>query len=186
MSQENVEMVRQPVALRAHTRRRLEERLAVRFPRAAAFLNRAVFRLPPRSRLRRAIIRRVVQVGTEALNRGDYEAAFGVWDPECEAIFPPRFVTLGVEAGTRGREERVHFQRKWTAEWGELLFEPEEVIDLDSRVLVVGRMKGSGLSSGPTFDNNWAVLLTVSAGRVIREQVFIDHGEALEAAGLSE
>jgi ketosteroid isomerase-like protein len=186
MSQENVEVVRQPVAVRGQSRRRLEERLALRFPRSLAFLARAFWRLPPRSRLRQAIIRHAVQLGTEATNRRDYEAAFGLYHPDCEAIFPPQIIGLGEDALYRGREERIGVQRRWTAEWGELRFEPEEVIDLDPRVLVIGRMKGSGVSSRATFDNDWAVLLTISAGRVIRDQLFIDHGEAFEAAGLKE
>jgi ketosteroid isomerase-like protein len=186
MSPENVEVVRQPVAVRAQSRRRLEERLALRFPRLLALVARAVWRLPPRSRLRQATIGRAVQLGTEATNRGDYEAAFGLYHPDCEAIFPPQIIGLGEDPLYRGREGRIGVQRRWTAEWGELRFEPEEVIDLDPRVLVIGRMKGSGVCSGAAFDNDWAVLLTISAGRVIRDQLFIDHGEAFEAAGLSE
>ena len=186
MSQDNAEVMRQPIGVRAQSRRRMEERLALRFPRVWAFLARAFWRLPPRSRLRQAIIRHAVQLGTEATNRRDYEAAFGLYHPDCEAIFPLQIIGLGEDPLYRGREERVGVQRRWTAEWGELRFEPEEVIHLDPRVLVVGRMKGSGLSSGAAFDSDWAVLLTISSGRVIRDQLFIDHGEALEAAGLRE
>ncbi len=186
MSQENVEVVRQPIAVRAHTRRRLDERLALRFPRPLAFLARAVWRLSPRSRLRQAMTLHAVQLGFEATNRGDYEAAFGLYHPDCEAIFPPQIVGLGEDPVYRGREERIAVQQRWTAEWGELRFEPEEIIHRDPRVLVIGRMKGSGLRSGAAVDNDWAVLLTISAGRVIRDQPFLSHGEALEAAGLTE
>ena len=49
-----------------------------------------------------------------------------------------------------------------------------------------GRIVGTGLSSGAGFDSDWAVLLTISDGRVVREQFFFDRSEALEAAGLSE
>ena len=80
----------------------------------------------------------------------------------------------------------MRFQRTWTAQWGDVRFEPAEVTDLGDRLLVLGRMKGSGLSSGGAFDREWANLTTFSAGRVIREQVFLDHGEALKAAGLSK
>jgi ketosteroid isomerase-like protein len=186
MSQENVEVVRQAIAVRAQSRRRMEERLGLRFPRALAFLARAFWRLPPRSRLRQAIIRRAVRLGTEATNRGDYEATFALYHPEVELIPPPEYVELGQDSLYRGREERLRFQRRWDAEWGEFRFEPEEVIDLGDRLLLVGRIKGSGLSSGAGFDRAWATLLTVSSGRVIREQAFLDHAAALEAAGLQE
>jgi ketosteroid isomerase-like protein len=186
MSPENVEVVRQRVAVRPRSRRRLEERLGLRFPAVLALLSRAFWRLPPRSRLRRAIVRRVVQLAYEATNRGDYEAAFGLYDPDAELIVPPQFTTLGLDTRYRGRQDRIDFQRRWTAEWGEVRFEPEEVIDLGSHVLVIARMTGSGLGSGVAVDNEWANLITFSAGRVIREQAFMDHGEAREAAGLRE
>jgi hypothetical protein len=52
--------------------------------------------------------------------------------------------------------------------------------------LAIGRMTGSGLGSAVAVDNEWGTLITISAGRVIREQDFIDHGEAREAVGLRE
>ena len=187
MSQENAEVVRQPVVARSHSRRRLEERLGLRFPAAFALMSRAVWRLPPGSRLRQAMLRRTVQLGNAAINRGDYEAAFGTYDAHVELIVPRQFLTLGFDALYRGRAERIDFQRRWTAEWGDVRFETEEIIDLgDGRVLVISRMKGSGLGSGATVDNEWANIFTLSAGRVIREQAFADHAEALEAAGLRE
>jgi ketosteroid isomerase-like protein len=186
MSLESVEVVRQPITVRADSRRHLEERLALRFPRALALVARAVWRLPPRSRLRRAVIRRAVRLGLEASNRKDFEVAFMLYHPECKSIFPAQLVTVGSESGTRGRDERLSFQRKWYAEWGEFRNALEELIDLGDRVLVLGRIKGRGLTSGAGFDNEWAVLFTVSGGRVVREHFFLDQGKALEAARLQE
>jgi ketosteroid isomerase-like protein len=181
-----MEVVRQPVAVRAHSRRRLVERLGLLFPGALAFFARLAWRLRPRSRLRRALIRRAVQLALEATNRGDFEAGFALYHPDIELIAAGTFITLGYDPVYRGREERIRFQERWHADWGEFRFEPEEVIDLSDRVLLVGRVKGSGLSSGVAVDNHWTDVLTISAGRVIREQVFFDRAEALEAAGLSE
>jgi hypothetical protein len=66
MSQENVEIVRHPLAISDRSHRRLEERLAVRFPRVLAFLVRAAWRLPHRSRLRGALLRRAVETAGRA------------------------------------------------------------------------------------------------------------------------
>ena len=56
MSQENVEIVRKPLGVRERSRRTLDERLSLRFPRlAAAFLGR-IGKLPPGSRLRQAAL----------------------------------------------------------------------------------------------------------------------------------
>ena len=185
MSPENVDVVRQPVAVRTKSHRRLDERLALRFPGALAVLVRAVLRLPPRSRLRQAWLRLAVRRGYEATNRSDFEAAFALYHPDVELIPPSGFESLGT-SGIRGREERVRFQRRWNADWGGVRFEPEEIIDLGPRVLVIGRVNGSGLSSEATFENEWAQLVTLSDGLVIHEQAFTDHGEALEEVGLRE
>jgi hypothetical protein len=62
---------------------------------------------------------------------------------------------------------------------------PEEIIDLgDTRLLLVGRITASGLSSGVPINDDWAEILTMSAGRAIHEQPFFGHREALEAVGL--
>jgi ketosteroid isomerase-like protein len=185
MSQENADVVRLPVAVRARSRRRLLERLALRFPRVPPLFVRSVQRLSPRSRLRQAAIRYAIRQGVEALNRRDFAAVFGFYDQHCEFV-PFDLPTLGLE-GTHGRDERIRFQQRWLAEWGEFRFEPEEVIDLADgrRLLLVGRTTGAGLSSGASFDGEWAALLTISAGWVMREEAFFNHAQALEAAGLS-
>jgi ketosteroid isomerase-like protein len=185
MSQENVEVVRQQI--RVQSRRRLEERLALRFPRASTLFVRAVQQLPPRSRLRRAAIRRAAQLGFEALNRDDVEAALGLYHPEVELILPPDSFGLDLEPMYRGLEERLRLERRLIAEWGMLRYDFEEIIDLgDGRVLLLGRLKTGGLSGEAPVDTEFAEIFTVSAGRVVREQAFLNNAEALKAAGLSE
>ena len=127
-----------------------------------------------------------MQLGLEAANRKDLEASSALYHPDIELIVDQQFVALGFDPVYRGREARISVQRRWVAEWGDFRYEPEELIDLgDGRVLVVGRMTGSGLSSGAGIDNDWAELFTLSAGRVVREHSFLDRDEALTAAGLA-
>ena len=190
MSRENVEVVRQPITVADHPRRRAEQHL-VRFPRALTLFARATWRLylwlPPRSWLRQAIARRYLQHGVEAVNRRDLEAAFVLYHPDVESIFDQRVVALGFEPVYRGREARIEAQRRWIDEWGEERTEPEELIDLGGgRLLLLVRNTGKGHSSGAVVDRNNAFLFTLSAGRVIHEQFFLDRAEALEAVGLSE
>lgn len=122
----------------------------------------------------------------EALNRGDFEAAFCFFDRDCEFV-PFQIDTLGLE-GTRGRNERIRFQQRWVDAWGEFRFEPEEIIDLgdDRRLMWVGHARGSGLGSGVPITSECAVLLTISDGWVIHDEVYFDHAQALKAAGLGE
>jgi ketosteroid isomerase-like protein len=191
MSEESAEVVRQPIVVPDRSRRSLEDHL-VRFPRVFEFMARAIWRLylalPPRSRLRQAIIRRLVRRGYQAFNRGDLEAGFMRFDPDIELITSdPQILALGFDPVTRGLKARVEFQRQWNDEWGEFRIYPDEIIDLtDDRLLLVGGMEGSGLSSGAAVVNEWAVLYRLTAGRVVREQIFFDPGEALQAAGLGE
>jgi ketosteroid isomerase-like protein len=187
MSQENVEVVRQPIVLASHSRRRVEERLALRFPGVLTLLSRLILRLPCRSRVRQALIRRAVKLGLEAFNRGDFEAATALYDPQVELIPESPLIGLGFDRVYRGRQEYIRFSQRWVAEWGDFQIAPDELIDLgDHRVFVSGRIVGSGLSSGAPVETDWAVLWTISDGQVIRERSFLDRAEALEAAGLRE
>lgn len=180
----NVEVVRQAMSGRPHSRPRLEGWLIVGLRPAFVLLARAVWRLPVSSRLRQAFLRNAVQVALEAHNRRDLDVAFALFHEDCESTFPVQMGELGSAFGTRGREERIRFHHRFLEEWGELRYELEELIDTGDRLLLVGRMKGTGLSSGAVFDNEWALLLTSSAGQFVREQVFLDHREALETVGL--
>jgi ketosteroid isomerase-like protein len=120
------------------------------------------------------------------MNRVDLEVGLVLYHDDVESVFDPGFVSLGF-GNRRGREERRRMLMEVYEATRELGFEPEELIDLgDDRVLVIGRMKGSGLSSGAPFDTEWANLWTISAGLVIRDQVFMSHRDALEAVGLRE
>jgi ketosteroid isomerase-like protein len=177
--------VRQPLSVPEVPRRRFEERLGIRFPRGLAAFIRGWLSLPRHSRLRRELLRHTVVLGVAAANRRDYRAAFAVYHPDVELIMPSGLVALGFEPVVRGHPERVRFEQRWRTEWGDFRYAPDDVYDLGDRVLVVGYMRGSGPSSGAGFDNEWAVLFDIRAGQVVGEQVFLDHGEALEAAGLS-
>lgn len=184
MSGEEPKVVRQQITLSAHSHRTLEERISLRFPALVSFVTRAIWRLPPRSWARRAFLLRAAQSGFDATNRGDFEAGFLLYHPDIELVTPPNLVGIGFHPLYRGREARFDFQRRWTAEWGEMRFEPDEMLDLGDRLLFVGRIRGSGVSSGAAFESEWAVLYGLSAGRLIREQPFFDLREAREAAGV--
>ena len=185
MAEENVELVRQPISVSARPRPSLEERLARRFPAALAFFSRLIWRLPPRSRLRQAVVRRSSTLGLDAANRKDYETMFVYYHADCESVFPRQLATLG-DSGTRGREERIRFEKRWRSEWGEFRYVPDELVDIGGQILILGRLEGSGAGSGALVDSEWAVLFTVPTGQIVGEKVFFDRQEALEAAGLSE
>ena len=185
MSRGSNDVVRQPISLNAGLRRRPEERLGIRFPGALALLTRALMRLPPRALARRVLIRRIVRQGIQAANRRDYASSFALYHPDVELIVPTGLREIGFEPLVQGREARWRFEVRWQTEWGDYRYEPEELRDLGERVLVMGRTRGRGPSSGAAFDTEWATVFTISAGWVVHEQVFLDHHEALHALGLA-
>jgi ketosteroid isomerase-like protein len=187
VSEENVEAVRQPIRTSEGSPRRLEERIAVRFPNLAVAGTRALLRLPARSRVRRRLLSRTVRLANEAGNRGDYEVSFLLFHPDMEMVAPAGTVVLGAfPERIQGRRERIQFERSWRRDWGELRYVPEELIDLTDRLLLIGRMIGSGRTSGAPIESEWAGLYSISRGQVIREQIFVSNAEALKAVGLDE
>lgn len=177
--------MRQPIALAPRSRRGLDERIFLRFRGVVTSLTRVVWRLPPGSRLRREVLLRAARAGFAAINRGDFESAFLLYHADVEIITPSQLVAIGFDPAYTGREARFDYQRRWTREWGEMRFEPAEMLDLGERVLFVGRIAGIGLTSGAAVDTRWALLYTLSDGQIIREQPFFDHDEAFAAAGLA-
>lgn len=132
------------------------------------------------------LLRRAIAAGVEALNRRDLGAVFALYHPNCELEVPgSQLPGVGLQERASGRAERIRFQEIWNAEWEDFRFEPQEIVDFgEGRVLVIGRVKGTGRASGAAFDGEWAALFTISRGQVLREQAFFDHAQALEAARL--
>jgi ketosteroid isomerase-like protein len=178
--------VRQPIRAKPRARQ-LEERLALRFPKARVALGRAILGLPPRSRLRRAFLRRMVELGLSALDRMDYDAAFAFFHPDAETRGAEGVIGLGAfPEVVHGRAERAKLETDWRADWGDFRYAPNEIVDLNDRLLLLGRMVGTGAASGVPFDIEWADMLTLSGGQVVREHVFFNRAEALRAAGLAD
>ena len=111
-----------------------------------------------------------------------------LFHPDMEYLAPTGTVVLGTfPERLQGRRERIEFERGWRGDWGEFRYEPDELIDLTDQLLLIGRMIGSGRTSGAATESEWAALYTISRGQVIREQIFFDdNAAALKAVGLEE
>jgi hypothetical protein len=64
-------------------------------------------------------------------------------------------------------------------------FEATDFYDLGERVLVLGHVGGRGRVSGVEVDDRWAWIIELRDGKAASLRGFLDHREAVEAAGLS-
>jgi ketosteroid isomerase-like protein len=166
--------------------RNLEERLMVRFPgawRALTALGQRTFSL--RSRLRRALLRRNVVSGWDAASRRDFELMLVRYAPDVELEFDPEFEPLGMGGTFRGQEGLLKMYQAFAGDaWERWDVTPAMVLDLGDRVVVLGVFRMPGTASGLQFEREWAQLMTVRDGLVVRDQGFFGWDKGLRAAGL--
>jgi ketosteroid isomerase-like protein len=186
MSQENVEIVRKPLQVRERSRRTLDQRLLLRFPRLTAAYFRLIGRLPPSSRVRQAALWRGMQLGLEAYNRRDLEVVSISFGPDLEYYPYREFVEAGLTEpcyhGPAGY--RAYIESTYEVWGADVRLEPTELIDLGDRLVVLADMPMRAQASGIALAQKYACVSTLKDGRVIRQHDFLDHADALEAAGL--
>ena len=156
----------------------------VRFPSLFRRLTALVFRLlSPRSRLRRALLRRAILSGWASFDRRDFELNFLFFAPDVEFEFPSGMQTLGLSGSYRGHEGRREALNKLIEVWGSEL-EPAYILDLGEQVLNLGYWRTQARASGARLEQELAQLVTVRDGLVTRDQNFFSWEEGLRAAGL--
>ncbi|MGZ8665960.1 MAG: nuclear transport factor 2 family protein [Solirubrobacterales bacterium] len=115
--------------------------------------------------------------GFEAWNRDDFDAWIDGLDPEIEW-----FALMEVFRGHTGA------RRAWESfkEDMQLKIRFDEIRDLGDSVLALGKITGTGRTTGLDVSGEIAQLVTFQGGKVIRFRDFRSHAEALEAAGLAD
>ena len=113
-----------------------------------------------------------------ALERQDWEAALGVFDPEVE--WSP------TEGTFHGPEGVVSSLAEWLEPWEEHNIEAEEFMEVGNKVVAIIHLVGRGAGSGMEIDQRFFQVYAVRDGKIVRMVEFVRRGEALEAAGLSE
>jgi ketosteroid isomerase-like protein len=155
----------------------------VRFPAVYRRLAALVFRLSPRSRLRRALLRRAFLSGWASFDRRDFEVNVLYFAADAEFEFPSGMQTLGLGDSFRGHEGRIEALNKIFEVWGSEL-EPAYMLDLGDRVLTLGFWHTEARASAVRLDQELGQLATVRDGLVTRDQTFFSWDEGLRAAGL--
>jgi ketosteroid isomerase-like protein len=186
MASGEVEAVRGPLRIRDRTARALDERIALRFPAFVAAWARAMAARPPSSRLRHALVWRSWRMAIEAYNRRDLDAVMIGSHEDVEYLPAQPLVEAGLmEPRYEGREGYRAYTAAAAEVWGgETRLEPEELIDLGDRMVVLAKAPMRAQASGVPLTLTFALVVTMRDGRATRFQEYHDHGEALAAVGL--
>ena len=176
-------VVPQELSERTAARRTLDERLAVRFPDAYRRFAALLFRISPRSRMRRSVMARSMARAYAAANRRDFELILLLNDAQLyeyrpsAKLLPPDMATV-----YRGHEGYRKFWRLWLEAFDDIRWDPAEILDLGEKVLVTTKQSGTGSGSGISVSEPVFQLFTFRRGLVIRQEDFLDRAQALEAA----
>jgi len=121
---------------------------------------------------------------TDAFHRRDIDAFVELTTSDFEWV--PVFAARLEGDVYRGREGVERFLREVGETWEEFRPVPEDYRDLGDRVLALGRLRTRGRGSGVPIDAPWAGILDFRGVKISRIRTYLDHDEALRAAGLVE
>jgi ketosteroid isomerase-like protein len=130
----------------------------------------------------------IAKRGIEAFNQRDLD----VYDDLCTPDFEFLPAAPGVFEGEgavayRGREGIEAYRNRDSPNiWDEIRTIADEFRDLGDRVLVLGRLEARGRGSGVPVDAPMGIVIDFRDGKMSRARGFLDHGEALRAAGLAD
>jgi ketosteroid isomerase-like protein len=175
---------------RVENQRTMVERAGVRSPKLARATMRWVLRLPPGSRVRKAMLGRLARIAFLLWNRGDYALVPILDDPEVEThITAGARMAVGLDDLYRGPEGHCRAMETWNEAWKTWDAEIDEVIEEGrDQLLIVARVYGEGAASGIKLEEWSVVRYTFRNGRILRVDGALDpdRAKALEAVGLRE
>lgn len=116
---------------------------------------------------------------------GDAEGMFERFDPEI--VWDLTHFREWPDRTYRGIEGVRRFLREWLEVWDAYEVGIDETVAApDGRVVVLAWQRGKGRHSGLPMEMEWAQIVTVRDGKVMRVENYASRDEALEAAGLPE
>ena len=117
-----------------------------------------------------------------AFARRDDAGAFEFYADDIEWDLS-RGMTDGAGSVYRGHDGVRRSFRDLLASFASIDFTVEEITDVDDRVLVTVHERYFGRESGVEVDRRHYAVYHFREGKIVRMRVFLDRGEALEAAG---
>jgi len=126
--------------------------------------------------------RRVAGLFNETIGHGDTELSAegrSLWAEE-PLIVPLRAALESTEY--RGPTALEDFAADTVESWSRLQFEEEKAVDVDeNRVMLVGRLSGTGHDTGAETEMDVALLLEFEDGRLAVFRTFLSEDEAMRA-----
>ena len=120
--------------------------------------------------------------GVDAFNRRDLSSHEELCTPDFEWF--PAFPGIVEGGGYRGRDGVETYYREITETWEVYHVSGEEFRDLGESVLLLGRLEGRGKGGGVPVSTPMGMIFDFRQGRCWRHRVYLDHEQALRAAGL--
>jgi ketosteroid isomerase-like protein len=118
---------------------------------------------------------------------GDPTGFFDLLDEDVEVDVSRRPLVPDHPALIRGKQAAIEFYSHYWGTWADYSLEPDEILDAGTDdVVVVQHERGKGKGSGVPFESRWALIYTLTGGKIGRITHYGSEQSALEAAGLSE
>jgi ketosteroid isomerase-like protein len=124
--------------------------------------------------------------GLAAGNRGDIDGLLNELDPEVEWHSALHALMGGEQTLFRGHDGVRQMLADLYESFDEIYLEMSEIRDLGHGVLAIGHTRTRGKASGAETATPMALVTEIKDGKTISVRGFLDHNEALEAAGLGE
>jgi ketosteroid isomerase-like protein len=127
-----------------------------------------------------------VEVATqaiEAFNGSDVDAFAVLTTPDFE--WSPSMVAVEGET-FRGREGIERYFRSLDNAWEQFQIHRNRFCEAEDLVVMLFRLEGRGMGSGVPVDSSLGMVFDFRGGMISRIRGYLDHTEALRAAGLLE
>jgi uncharacterized protein len=125
---------------------------------------------------------RLVQNAYAAFGRGDIKSVLDVLDVKVDW---QAAVGAGANVPTAGQRIGRAEVERFFGQLGESvdfkIYEPREFLAEGDKVVALGYYEGVARKTGRSFKSEWAMVFTLSAGRVVRMREYVD-AQAINAA----
>ena len=126
----------------------------------------------------------VMRRSFEAWNRADLDTFADLFDANAEVITDPSWMEAGPFIGRAAIREWFEGLREAWGGRDEVVV--KELVEVEDRIVARMDWQVRGRSSGIETRLDATSVNVVEGGRIVRQQWYFDHAEALEAAGLSK